>query len=459
MIKTCLPIVLLCATACCQTLPASAPADRLQAWAPWTKNSTQPPPVFEDVKLPPTTTQPGDGQTELIHRAAVAWFDQAIADVDKMVPAAEAVADVLINGGKLYVGGSQGFVDECVGRAGGYIFLKRWEGQALGSRDVLIVGQLNPREDGLPSAANIALGYGNLTRGRVVHIAGHDWGLMRALLPNIRQKAWQDRLTLIDTHAPTGSSWADIAVGQMATCAMGWAFQGEVFAAATRKGKTLTTYASYCEPKGHEWEKEFHDTTIHPRFSAEPMPAGQVGREYLRTCRRQIAKFLEAGQGDQVRLASRRMVDVLDAGGTVWTIIAGHVHTQGAIVPRELDLAFFGRDYDFHKKLLSKGDMLLYVAYIDYPEELVTAALAARAQAVTISVSDGPTDDSRVNIRSYWSKWDSTINVPNYPVRILPSSGVVQIPQWYSLMAEAQRIAKASPRPATRPTTQATKPD
>jgi hypothetical protein len=56
-----------------------------------------------------------------------------------------------------------------------------------------------------------------------------------------------------------------------------------------------------------------------------------------------------------------------------------------------------------------------------------------------MSAADGPTDNSRTHIQTFWTPWDSCVNVPDYPVRILPAAGVEQLVQWYSLLAEMQK--------------------
>ena len=107
-------------------------------------------------------------------------------------------------------------------------------------------------------------------------------------------------------------------------------------------------------------------------------------------------------------------------------------------------MTVYGRTWQWRKGILKKGDVLLDLGYLGYPTRRVDDALAAGAEAVTMAVDDGPTDDRRTHIKDYWSAWDSCVNVTGYPVRILPSSGVVQTVQWYALMAETEKaLARA----------------
>ena len=426
------------------SVPTSAPASKPN-FGIWDKNCIQPPPILEPVKLPPLTTQPGDGETEAIYRAALAWFDEALKHVDELTPAADALAQRLIDGGGLYAEGSPGFIQEVYGRAGGFAFLTEWNGEPLKAKDCLLVGQLFEREEGrrLTAMSAIARADGRLRKdGLVVHIASHNWPSMKSVLPAIRRDVWGKKLFLLDTRAPESGSWTDVAVGQMATCAINWALQGEVFAAATRKGKTLATYASDVEPNGPAFDKSVGTDKFNPRFPLPAIEPGRVARDYLLTCQRQINAALEAKQGKEVRLAAARMVQTMERGNNVLTIIGGHIHVMGSVIPRQFTKwVMFGREWEWNGQALGKGDTLLYVAYLEYPAKEAELALKAGADVVTMAVDEGPTDQHRTHIRGHWTAWDSTVNIQDYPVRILPSSGVAQTLEWYSLVAEMEKAS------------------
>ncbi|HUV37968.1 MAG TPA: hypothetical protein VMY39_00065 [Planctomycetota bacterium] len=409
---------------------------------PWVRNSIQPAPEFKPAPLPTTTPQPGDGETETICRAAIAWFTEAAKRVDGMVPAAEDAAGRLVAGGELYIDGTSGFAQEMFGRAGGFAFTKVWQGERIEANDVLLVGLMRPREaDGPHALPTLAWGGRNF-RGLVVHFAGHRWPGVARTLPNIRMDRWKDRLKLIDTGAPDGATWADVCVNQMSAVATTWVFQGEMFAAGTRQGKTLATLASYVEPEGERWDRAVQGKKLHPVFHVPAVPAGKIGTEYLLTAQKQVAEFLTSGEAKQVRLAAERLARAMKRGNRVFVIVSGHVHCGGAIVPRDVAdrLIVYGRPWHLKSGLLKKGDVLLDLGYLEYPKKRVVEALAAGGEVVTIAVADGPTDESRTHIRGHWTEWDSVINVTGYPVRILPSSGVVQTVQWYALMAETEKV-------------------
>jgi hypothetical protein len=387
-------------------------------------------------------SRPAEGITESIYRGALAWLDKAGEKVDEMVPAAEEAAERLAAGGTLYAAGNGGFADELETRAGGFPFTQRWSGQRLGSDDVVLVGRYRPHEmdDRFARPTSIARGYGRrFGRGMLVHFASHRWPEVARVVPMVDRRHWGNRLHLFDTGTPPGAAPADLCLGQLATTALAWAFHGEVIAAATRKGKMLATYASDWEPNGRAWDATVRDEHVHPKYTVPPIQAGTLGKKYLKICRDQIAAFLSSGQADQVRLAAGRMARCLNDGRAVWITCDGHVHPRGSLVPAGLaGVILQGRSYDwgFAASRLPGGDMLLYMGYLRYPRRSVDQALGRGVDVVTVSVDPGPTNDHLTHILGCWKDWDTVIDLPKYPIRVLPSSGVVQTPQWYALMAE-----------------------
>jgi len=423
----------------CLLLTIVVAVSALAAW-PRRSHAEAPDPSAGAVQ-PSAVSRPAGGATESIHQAALAWFDGAEAKVDKLIPVAEKAAEGILAGGTLYVAGNFGFVDEMFYRAGGFPFTQEWKGENLEANDVLLVGRFRPNEahTRYGKLSSIVPAYGRrFGRGMVVHLASHKWPQIGRLADMANQGRWGDRLALVDTGAPHGASMSDLCVGQMATTALAWAFSGELIAAATRKGKTLATYASDWEPNGRAWDASVKDKHVHPTYSVPPVQPGRIGKEYLKICRGQVAAFLTT-QPEQVRLAGARMAACLKRGGVVWITCDGHIHPRGSLVPRELPGMFLhGRSYDwrYYSRRIGRSDALLYMGYLRYPKHFADAAVGRGAQAVVVAVDPGPTNEQLTSIRGCWKDYDTVIELPKYPIRVLPSSGVVQTPQWYSLMAE-----------------------
>lgn len=398
----------------------------------------------------PAVTGSDLAATEAICRAAVAWFDKAVAGglVAKMVPAAERAAEKLAAGGTLFVSGNEGFRDEMFYRAGGFPFTAIWTGEPTGRNDVILIGLYRPDGDdfewGLAEAKDRRRNFGD---GLLVHLAGHDWPAVKSLVRRIRKGPPDGRLFLFDTGAPAGDSIEAVCLGQLATTALAWAFHGEVIAAATRQHKTLATWASDWEPDGPEWDDSVRGHNLHPEYKVPPIPAGKIGTEYLKICRAMVAEFGKT-QPTQVRLAAARLAKAMKAGGTVYICTNSHIHPRGSVVPARLGrMINCGRERNWRRIAheVRDGDVLLWFGYLRYPREPVEQALSFGARAVSISVDSGITDEKRVHIRSCWKDWDTVIDLPRYPIRVLPASGTVQTPQWYAVMAETLAAYKKTP--------------
>ena len=98
----------------------------------------------------------------------------------------------------------------------------------------------------------------------------------------------------------------------------------------------------------------------------------------------------------------------------------------------------FGREFHWWGEVrrLRQGDVLLWIGYLRPQEEPIAAALARGAEAVTVWVDPGATTDQRTHIRGCWKDFDTVIDLEGYPIRVLPTSGVVGTGQWHALMAE-----------------------
>jgi len=401
------------------------------------------------------TSRPA-GAAERIVGDAIAWLDAADKKVDELVAPAEAAAERLIAGGNLYVAGNPGFIDEMFYRAGGFPFTKEWAGEALEDNDVLLIGHFRPNET---NDRHARLGFlapgrdGRFRHGQVVHIASHRWPGVGKSLPLVDRNRWNGRLTLIDTGTDDDGSLAALSTGQLATTALAWAFSGEVISAATRKHKTLATYASDWEPNGHEWDASVKGHNLHPTISVPPIPARRIGREYLRTCRGFLAGFL-ADEPPAVRRAGRQMAACLARGGTVWATVDGHIHARGDVVPRQLTgVVMTGRSFGWWpvRQYPPAGDLVLQMGYLRYPGRTVDSVLRRGAEAVVVAVDDGPNRPGLTNIRGHWKNYDTIIELPNYPIRVLAASGTVQTPQWYALMAETLAAQKDAGKPERSP--------
>ncbi|MBA3709004.1 MAG: hypothetical protein H0W83_09325 [Planctomycetes bacterium] len=401
----------------------------------------------------PRALQP-DGATERIHACALAWMDQYLAsdDLAGLGPIAEGIAKRLVAGGTLYVGGDPSFSDEFDGRAGGFAGTKPLIiGKALGAQDALIIGLLNQNDKGSHFLRPGNLGENNntLTKALTVHVGSHRWPQVARLAEAVDPARWPAGFHMLDTRVPEGAGWENVSLSQMASVVIGHALEAEIIAALSRQGKTPAIFASCLAPGGNEYNDSIMNRFVIPGPPVEAIPAGALSRAYVTTCRRQIAAFVTSGQARPLRQAARRLADCQRRAGVIWTIFVGHVHMRGAIIPDELSRLFiYGREWQWSPRGIHPEDTLLYVGYLDYPKAAVEGSLKICTDAAVLVVGDCPLDERVTTIRSCWERWDSAVTVPGYPYQAVASSGVVQTPQWYSLMAEAQALLKDVAKPA-----------
>jgi hypothetical protein len=254
---------------------------------------------------------------------------------------------------------------------------------------------------------------------------------------------WHGGLHLLDTDVPAARDMSGCAVAQAATIATACALEGEMIAAAARRGRTLSFYPSMFAPGCPAFEKRMDGRTFMDDLIVEPIPAGRLAKEYFSACHDQVADFNDSAQPAQVRKAAQRMADCQKRGSTIFTVTMGHVFHRGATVPPELDrLALYAPAWSWKPPQgLKKGDLLCVFGYLDYPTAEVSVAQSNGFEAVTLSVAGGPAVRPDVtDIQCFWKAYDGCVTVPGHPYKALPSSGVVMTAVWYSLMDEAKAL-------------------
>jgi hypothetical protein len=409
------------------------------------------------------------GLTEQIHQDAIGWLDRYLGGggPEELAPLAEKIIARLMGGGHLYVTGDPGFCDELNFRAGGLSAAKIWpQSQELSDNDVLLIGYFdeNSKVTRLLLPAWIGQSRGNIAKALTVRIGSARWPLIaKPTLINIPAE-WPGGLYLLDTDAPETDTVARQAQAQFRTVALTMALEGEIIAAATRRGRTVGVLASLGAPNGGRFDAAIRDMPFVDDLKLDPVPegtppqllqvvsgkrldpipAGQLARQYLTVCRKEFASFLaDPANLAQVRAGAERLAACQKRGGTIFTVCGGHILAHGAAVPPELTrLLVYGNNFNWEKPFpgIEKNDTLLYMGYLGYPETQVKNALAAGADAVTMCVADGPKNPRVTLIHNTWERWDAVVDVPGYPYKALATSGLHHTLVWYSLMAETQAM-------------------
>jgi len=393
-------------------------------------------------------------RTEDIHEAVAAWLRDYPTEkrVAEMTQLAEQIVTRLEAGGSLYLAGESGFCDELDDRAGGLPFANSWNvTQRMTTNDVLLVGFF----DGSSKAARqfkpafIGQNNGRFTQALTVVIGSARWPLVEKMCGIADPARWQAGLHLLDTDVPAARDMQSCAVSQAATIATACALEGEMIAAASRRGKTLAFYPSMFAPGGSEYGDKIKGRVFLDEPKVAPVAAGHMAREYFKTCREQVEAFVDSDQPAQVRKAAQWMADCQQRGGTIFTVTWGHVLQRGATVPPELErLALYSAAWSWKSPQgLKTNDLLCVFGYLDYPKAEVDGARSNGVAAVTLSVAGGPAVRPDVtDIQCFWKAYDGCVEVPGYRYKALASSGVVMTAVWYSLMDEARALV-AAPAP------------
>ncbi len=377
--------------------------------------------------------------------ATLGWLDSAVAHGadSAIVELAESLMDRLSRGGSLYVDGDPAFCSELDYRAGACAGVKQWNRLVrLSPNDVVLIGVFDETDRCSRSPLlTWVVGDPGRVRGAAIVLIGDGHGPWASRLPGL---AKADRIAssfyLLDTRMPMGASGADETVRRAATIATTFMLQGEMFAAASRIGKTMAMLASVHEPGGMAFDDRIRGSIFLETAPIEPIPPGTISEAYVAACREQVGISASIEQDSSVRQAAMRMAACTMRGGTIMVVSGGHLDFNGLELPRELmPWFFYGKPWEWKAPCgLNRGDLLLYLGYIKPPVEEVHAALAIGAEAVVISLEQMEPDQRLSQIRTTWRPWDGCVSVAGYPHRILPTSGVVTTPLVASLLDEAR---------------------
>lgn len=365
-------------------------------------------------------------------------LDQTDASLPFLTQAANAVAERLVAGGKLYIGGSQqAFAAEGCYRAGGLMLLQSYQPNlTLGPLDTVLIGSV-----GSQPQADLDL-IRTLRQQGVVTVA---FGSPQAkalgqeadffISNNVVDEAGIIRLTAWDQPiCPLASVMNVVNL---------WVFTGELVAALTRCGQMPTMFQSVMSPGGKERNEKFLPTPFHTDRSVPPVAPAALGRSYLAALRKYLI-LLQATQGEAIRKAAAKVGQARAAGHTAHAVLVGHY------VPAEIGRA---GDPGLFQAAPAKGqpeeplpgiqpgDVILYIGYTWLPLPLLRGAKEAGATTIAaIAQGEGwavPTDLIDIYIDPQWKLGDAAVEVPGYDLHILPPSGVVQSIIYWCISAEA----------------------
>jgi hypothetical protein len=332
--------------------------------------------------------------------------------------------------------GEGSFVSEFTGRAGGPMPIVNPVKPGTGDHKIIVL--YCPREAQLP-ADWVAL--------KAFH--AHGDMVIAFTRPEILAQAQAAGVTfdaVVDNHAaPHGgmfpvtvkgeTSWV-VPTDPVANMIGEWTWIGEFVGACTRLGQMPTMWESFGVPGAMERDNLYRKL----RFHAEkpiPVPAGQVGRDYLSGLRWSLDE-LDRQEAEHITTAGEEAHAAHAAGHMAYAGITGHSfiqlqgcpHDPGYLVKLLKDWALQRPDVT-----LQAGDFVLGLGY-DAPfvgPAYGNLAEKARAAGATLvwSCTDYHPDliaalpAHELFINQRWAIGDALVQLPGYDIRILPPSGVI----------------------------------
>ncbi|HUU59132.1 MAG TPA: hypothetical protein VMZ50_06280 [Phycisphaerae bacterium] len=387
------------------------------------------------------------------------WLMGALDGIEKQMPeisrSADAAAELFVKDEKTGIGavGDRGFVGEALGRAGGIIRINYphqlkdagWKGAVL----------FGLRAEAL--AADLAMAAKKKEHGCVTIAMGQ-----KSLAPALKKAGMPFDVFIANGAADhdgllsdAGGRWVIPTVPAANIAAM-WTWTGEFVAACTRRGKMPPMYLAYSCPGGRAWSNKYGSRKFH-EAAPNAVPAGQLGREYLRELRADLRTVHDKEMAD-IRKVAGLAVETRKAGKGVYAFTHGHAILQRLAGPGNPGyFTQINRSWvDLRKDIqLRRGDLVYCVGFdqlfggswfrdFDKRAREAGAQLAWSISACRKGHTDSlPPDEPLID--QHWDFGDSAVVVPGYEIKILPVSGVIAEAALWMVSAEIHTMVSGEP--------------
>jgi hypothetical protein len=245
----------------------------------------------------------------------------------------------------------------------------------------------------------------------------------------------------------------------LVNAASGWVFCGELVAALTRHGKMPAMWKSYGYADGPEWgdrllgKKQFHD-----EYRVPPIAAGQLGRQYLDRARYHLRRF-QRTQLAEVSRAADLIAGQVRQGSKV--IVASTGHMPPCFIGRREDAAW-AKNVEANDNLPSQvksfdaasadGALVLRLGYFGLHKDLAEL-MNRRQQRVILVTSENPRPEFSHSPKGMVARidtgcafGDACVTIDDYPLRVLPPSGVMQVVAYETIDVEVLTRLATGPR-------------
>jgi hypothetical protein len=388
--------------------------------------------------------------------------DAAEAKLANFTKAAEIVADRYIAGGLIglpWLG--QALSYELYGRSGNIMhvgFDRPWKKDrtnAEKAKDVAILGW-----DRTPAKRDTKLLADLRKRGcYVIGLGPKGLGPVAELAKSCdaffdTNSGRDDRIVKLPANRRAGR------VNHLVNAIHGWVLSAEVVAALTRRGKMPTMWKSWGYADGRTWSDQyFRKKQFHDKYKVAPIPAGRLGRDFLRRIRYLLRRFRRhelpavGRAADLIAAESRRDRK---------TVIASTGHMAMVFIAKFEDAAW-ARNIETHHNVKSQmdsfaknapdGALVVRLGYMGMHRD-VAEMLKKKKNRVVHILAENPRPEFRspdgfaVTIDMGYAFGDACVPVEGYPLLLFPPSGVMQIAAYESLNVEVLTRLAGKPPPA-----------
>jgi hypothetical protein len=352
-------------------------------------------------------------------------IDRHNAQRERLCAPAEATAQRLLSGGRLFLAGDSPWVAEGYGRAGGLqaATLLTDANQAQPGDVVWLGRDLSAGEDF--SALIDALA----ARKCLVLVFGGNSGI-----PPLHDVIRIEPLTSANASRP---------LMLLANILSLWTETAELAAATARQGRTLVFLQSHSVDGGRARNALYAQATFHdglPMMASAS--AGTWSHAYLDDIRLRVTALRDRALPALISLGADLARRTHDSEKPV-------LMSLGHMLPEAVDrkspwfrYAGIAEERDHLDHLLKPEGLFIFIGYVSVPLDLWRGVRRAKAHAAWIvSPLPGEVDFHEFGdtvIDQQWQVGDASVTAPGYDIRILPPSGVLQLVTYAVLIAAAE---------------------
>jgi hypothetical protein len=386
--------------------------------------------------------------------------DQVEARIPEFTKLAEKIADMHAAGGNIGViweprgtTGTEGPQYEIKGRSGGMTALdysvEKGLPTASRDKDVAIIGwQRAPKPGDLDVLKKYREHYFILAFGPKE---------LPALAEHVKLcDAWIDTGLGADDRGVTLPDGTRAGQCNMLVNALNaWAFQGELIAALTRRGKMPTMLKSH-SLGDEDWNTRYRNGKMlfHNDLQVQPIAPGTISREYLNQIRGLVRTFAKTQQ-PAVERSADYIVDELHQGRKTYVAQTGHTTFEmvGQFEDRvwAVPMVFYQSPSQLKRfqDTVPDGALVYRVGYTGEEKSLMDFLKAKKLRVMMLTSNHDTRPDYQLPtdmltlIDMGWAFGDACVKIKDYPAKIFPPSGVMQIVGYEAVNVEVlARLAR-----------------